>query len=597
MAPLPTLKKLFLNELATLDEADRRNVIVNKVGFPQEFADWAHELSNKKSLWIANTFKSVIEGEHPGIMNVLKTDGYDTKWDGIQNLGAYIQEKVQELEPKYRKVLEWARKEGEKGSRPDFEKLSIEDAYNLANEHEQAGIVDPAGEVKLTYSNGWYWVDLKGWDCPEEADAMNHCATAYDRDKSTLFSLRDKNRKSHVTIEVNLKTHTVRQCKGNSNKKPASEYGPYILDFLIKIPEVEHYDASDRSDWSIKHDFTVEQQRELEEVKPDVARIKARTLQGLIGDAEGGEIDFDKDDWSDRGHYLNWVGDNQGFMGSTKDFDQLNSAFDITDAVENARLVISNRDQGKGGSWSAKHDKTAGDMIGSVAKLLKNDPEAIIEEYYGNGGISEYFGWDLDNAKLIADKIRQTRNREWVRQLDAMHQNDADEANTTIANQVLQHEDLPDLKKIIEASIRRSFPMLQDFVADMAGFGKRDGLYLVHVGGYNLYEMISNYIQHNGDHSLPMGIEDLATGSDMVNNRFRNQYSTSDTLDSEHERKLQEAVSGNYDNIFDYFFNNMAMPMLTELTIGQVIPDDPNQLKFPFANLSEAFKWILDDTE
>ena len=47
-------KKLFerILELSgvPLLEADKRNIIVNKLGYPQKLADWAHEKNNKLSL-------------------------------------------------------------------------------------------------------------------------------------------------------------------------------------------------------------------------------------------------------------------------------------------------------------------------------------------------------------------------------------------------------------------------------------------------------------------------------------------------------------------------------------------------------------------
>lgn len=81
----------------------------------------------------------------------------------------------------------------------------------------------------IEYPNGWYWINLKTSYSQDEANNMGHCGN--DPGK-ILFSLRDNNSNSHITVSYNESEESLNQCKGRGNSKPKDEYHSYILDLL-----------------------------------------------------------------------------------------------------------------------------------------------------------------------------------------------------------------------------------------------------------------------------------------------------------------------------------------------------------------------------
>jgi archaellum component FlaC len=97
-------------------------------------------------------------------------------------------------------------------------------------------VTDESGEVLMTFHDGYYWIDLLTNNSPEEAAAMGHCGRTT---ANTILSLRDSNKKSHVTIAVDYLNKeeftykSIRQCKGKQNTKPVPRYHKYIVDLLL----------------------------------------------------------------------------------------------------------------------------------------------------------------------------------------------------------------------------------------------------------------------------------------------------------------------------------------------------------------------------
>jgi hypothetical protein len=80
----------------------------------------------------------------------------------------------------------------------------------------------------IKFPDGFYWLDLKVNSCSKEAGAMQHCG--YDPN-GILYSLRDSNDKSHVTISKD-ENNVVFQIKGKQNQFPDKKYWNYIYKFL-----------------------------------------------------------------------------------------------------------------------------------------------------------------------------------------------------------------------------------------------------------------------------------------------------------------------------------------------------------------------------
>lgn len=99
----------------------------------------------------------------------------------------------------------------------------------------------------IDYGDGTAWWKLIGETClTREGDLMGHCVADYVDDvasgESTILSLRDKENKPHVTVELNDVAYIrdaseagyrINQVKGKENKAPVEKYWKYV-DGLIK---------------------------------------------------------------------------------------------------------------------------------------------------------------------------------------------------------------------------------------------------------------------------------------------------------------------------------------------------------------------------
>ncbi len=105
-----------------------------------------------------------------------------------------------------------------------------------------------------SYENGFHWVRLvTNLHFERESHMQGHCIgnghyyQMFKRGDTEYLSLRDKENKAHVTIEVSVvrNTRIVRQVKGHGNQKPGPQYQPYIRRFFNdmgwKIEGDEHH--------------------------------------------------------------------------------------------------------------------------------------------------------------------------------------------------------------------------------------------------------------------------------------------------------------------------------------------------------------------
>lgn len=105
-----------------------------------------------------------------------------------------------------------------------------------------------------TYEDGFYWVRLvTNLHFERESQMMSNCVgngsyySMYRRGDAEYYSLRDKHNNPHCTVEVAVAhgARTVRQCKGNSNRKAAPAYQRFIRRFFNDmnwtIAGDEHY--------------------------------------------------------------------------------------------------------------------------------------------------------------------------------------------------------------------------------------------------------------------------------------------------------------------------------------------------------------------
>jgi hypothetical protein len=141
----------------------------------------------------------------------------------MQDFNGVIVDKLLKKAPKFKK---------------DIISIADESGFNgvIRFAEEKFDVYDLEADKKLTsirFPDGYYWIDTNKTQCPREAKYMHHCGTAGFG--GTLYSLRNKNDKPEVTIEMNAETHEIYQMFHFNNELPPDKYLPYIKKF------VEHY--------------------------------------------------------------------------------------------------------------------------------------------------------------------------------------------------------------------------------------------------------------------------------------------------------------------------------------------------------------------
>lgn len=213
---------LNFNKYSLLEKKDFRKKIKKFLDIP-EIVEYAHQLSPKFSVWIANCFKVLIEEELG--KNYSETDALKL----FRNIKRNVERKILS-------ILDWL-KSPLNDEKVKISKLSLDEAFEKSVQfHEEikkgGGIIkDASGNKIMEFPDGYYWVDLETNNCREEGEAMGHCAST---SSDTLLSLRDRNNQPHVTVAFDY-NGKINQIKGKGNYKPVNKYHPYIIEYL-KLP-------------------------------------------------------------------------------------------------------------------------------------------------------------------------------------------------------------------------------------------------------------------------------------------------------------------------------------------------------------------------
>ncbi len=102
---------------------------------------------------------------------------------------------------------------------------SLERSHNIVRTDEGQGT-----DKFIVYPDGWYWINLNTSFSEDEKKNMGHCGS--DPGK-ILFSLRDDEKQSHITVSYSVEKKSVFQIKGRKNTKPKSIYHHNIVDLLL----------------------------------------------------------------------------------------------------------------------------------------------------------------------------------------------------------------------------------------------------------------------------------------------------------------------------------------------------------------------------
>jgi murein DD-endopeptidase MepM/ murein hydrolase activator NlpD len=226
-----------------LNEADKRQAIKNAFGFNDDWANEFHNLSDKLSIWIVDTFvKDYIRHLQ---MTDIDLDGKDPKEYTVElfNTSSPNTNPTWDrlYKPKYEYIMHWVR--APRREPLNIRAMSLEDAYSQAQEwHDTLQVrkqsnYQETGDVFIDYRNadgiGYYWVHLGKGYCDDERERMGHCGRS---NTGKLISFRKINEfgegESYLTVDYRP-GGIVGDFHRHGNKKPTSRFHKQIVDFLI----------------------------------------------------------------------------------------------------------------------------------------------------------------------------------------------------------------------------------------------------------------------------------------------------------------------------------------------------------------------------
>lgn len=296
-----------------ITEADKRNVIINKLKIPKEIADFSHNLSDKYSIWIANSIKNQILkdktlagliGGEKLIKDIMSLPSFASIGKNPENSLEFkramdIEKFIKNIEGDYTYILDWLKGRTTLASEHDqinFKTLTFEDAknrsilwHNKLKEIQGGKISDEDGEVILNFPDGFYWIRLGRDYCEKEAEAMGHCGRATG---SVLYSLR-KEQYPYVTVAVKEETGVVVQMKGRANTKPKTDFHKYIIPFILGVnPNVQYFSSTYQADTDFNiNDLSDVELRDVISKKPSllmengaiaIKRLSEQEIQNLL---------------------------------------------------------------------------------------------------------------------------------------------------------------------------------------------------------------------------------------------------------------------------------------------------------------------------
>lgn len=253
------LRKRLLESLLT--EKDNRRILIDKEGVSQEIADWAHNLSNKLSIWIVKSLKDKYAKDMANTSDKVSLDDYYKNLNGDYrdiieligkrnrpqiNIKSLNFEEALDLVGKYHYIEAWlddpaSQVQAELGQ-GFLQNKTWDEALAMADEWHQSltagggveDLLDEKDEIIHTFDDGFQWVLRRSNTCPKSRESMGHCATA---SKPNMYLLRlVKGDSEYVTVDWDPNEKTTIQLKGLNNKKPISKYHPYIT-WLIQNKE------------------------------------------------------------------------------------------------------------------------------------------------------------------------------------------------------------------------------------------------------------------------------------------------------------------------------------------------------------------------
>jgi hypothetical protein len=238
---------------------ENKNEKLMKLGFSDEFATYLNDVGGKYALVLGDWSTRQYANDHGVSSSNLK-----------EILPQVDQNKVIEYlknnETTVNTIMEWLKFPNRE--QVDLKQIkTLEEALEAAIEWHQTlqasgQITDESGEIIKQYPEGYYWIDLKTNNSPEEGNAMGHCGR--DGKATTLLSLRDKKTKEpHVTVAYNEETGNITQVKGKQNKKPIEKYMRFVMDLLKEMKTQNKFNGFKWSYPVNGPDLSLEDQKQL----------------------------------------------------------------------------------------------------------------------------------------------------------------------------------------------------------------------------------------------------------------------------------------------------------------------------------------------
>ena len=232
--------------------ARAKEVIMNKIGFNEENANYLVSQSEKFSIWLADAIlKKDIKVRNDLEESVGRPRTFDKKsmLDFINKRNNHI---LYTHSSAIRQILDWL--QHPVTPKQNLKELSFDQALEKAREwHNELQVL--GGDIDFTEpetntilkkypvnSDGieYYWVFIPSNYCDLESSRMGHCGrTGYGNKLISLRSVKAYGKghtisDSHVTIAYGS-DGTFYQVKGKKNNKPSEKYFPYIFDLIKSI--------------------------------------------------------------------------------------------------------------------------------------------------------------------------------------------------------------------------------------------------------------------------------------------------------------------------------------------------------------------------
>lgn len=254
-------------QISILKFANKKRVIVEKLGLSSDTADFILDHCGKMSVWFADQLIKIMLSQ--GVPKQQIVFAITPQWIYSEHLNDI------------NSIMDWIQHPTTQGI--NLKELTFASAIERATEfHENleasGGDIDykEANSIFIDYGNGFYWAELSGGRSTEEGDRMGHCGRSGYFD--TLYSLRSFQpygrghtiNDSHVTVAYNSSNGKVYQSKGKNNSKPAEKYHKYIFDLYSKLPKFMGISPEYEGETDYKYsDMTDEQIKTLTELQPE----------------------------------------------------------------------------------------------------------------------------------------------------------------------------------------------------------------------------------------------------------------------------------------------------------------------------------------